>query len=174
MTQQEYRQKLKKYHICRECKKQDAYTLNGRTYCADCAEKIAERKRKERAKDGGLKNKIACKKWKEKNESEHRCKKCGRALADSYTYKTCEYCRAKQRERLRKRRIENGILPWDMRCNSDVCFQCGKKTPISGKRLCKECYESKLKVCMPQFEKMAEKGRDILRNQNKLFQKREL
>ena len=47
MTESEYRAKLKANHICRDCKKTDAYTLAGRTYCAECAEKwqIAKEKK---------------------------------------------------------------------------------------------------------------------------------
>lgn len=37
MTNAEWRKRLKAAHLCRECKKQDAYTLGGRTYCAECA-----------------------------------------------------------------------------------------------------------------------------------------
>ena len=48
MTESEYRAKLKAHHICRDCKQTDAYTLAGRTYCADCAQKMANRKREKR------------------------------------------------------------------------------------------------------------------------------
>lgn len=53
MTLQEYRKKQKKHHICRDCGNQDAFTLSGHTYCADCAEKQAAAKREQRAEDGG-------------------------------------------------------------------------------------------------------------------------
>ena len=48
MTTQEWRRKLKAAHLCRDCKKQDAYTLSGRTRCAECAEREAEAQRKRR------------------------------------------------------------------------------------------------------------------------------
>lgn len=32
MTEKEYRKKLKEAHICRDCKRQDAYTLAGRKW----------------------------------------------------------------------------------------------------------------------------------------------
>lgn len=94
MTLQEYRKKQKKYHICRDCGNQDAFTLSGHTYCAYCAEKQAAAKREQRAKDGGKKNQEACKKWRDKNIAEHKCVYCGRPLKENYKYKTCEYCRA--------------------------------------------------------------------------------
>lgn len=173
MTQKEYRKLLKQNHICRNCKKQDAYTLNGRTYCAECAEKNAEQKRNARKKDGGEKDRIACRKHQEKNRKEHKCVYCGRKLQEDYNYKTCVYCRAKNRKYLEQRRREAGMISWDMRCSSDICFQCGKNPPIEGKRLCKECYEKKVQTCMPIFEKMAWKGREILRSKNKLYQSKE-
>ena len=49
MTESEYRAKLKANHICRDCKQTDAYTLAGRTYCAECAEKMANRKKEKRS-----------------------------------------------------------------------------------------------------------------------------
>lgn len=103
MTKKEYRNLLKKHHFCRDCKKQDAFTLNGRTYCAECAEKIAERKRNERKKDGGEKERIACKKHREKNKKEHKCVYCGRKMPEDYNYKTCVYCRAIKRKSQKKR-----------------------------------------------------------------------
>lgn len=174
MTLQEYRKKQKKYHICRDCGNQDAFTLSGRTYCAECAAKQAAAKREQRAKDGGKKNQEACKKWRDKNIAEHKCVYCGRPLTENYKYKTCEYCRAKMRKRLEEKRRQDGVMTWDMRCSSDYCFQCGKNPPIEGGRLCEKCYEKKIKTCIPQFERMVEKGREITRKQNsRLFQKSE-
>ena len=39
MTQKEFRDLRKKAGVCRDCGKEDAYTMAGRTYCAECAEK---------------------------------------------------------------------------------------------------------------------------------------
>lgn len=39
MTESEFRALRKNAHICRDCGKEDAYTIYGRTYCFDCAEK---------------------------------------------------------------------------------------------------------------------------------------
>ena len=44
----ERRELLIKCHMCRECGKQDAYTLNGHTKCADCVERDTERRREQR------------------------------------------------------------------------------------------------------------------------------
>ena len=42
MTRVEWYHLLKERHICPSCKRQDAYTLAGRTYCMECAEKMRE------------------------------------------------------------------------------------------------------------------------------------
>lgn len=168
----DYRKLLKKHHICRDCKKQDAYTLAGRTYCAECAQKQAEAKRNEYARDRGKKNRIACQKWKQKNEEEHKCSYCGKQLPDDCKYKTCNYCRIKMRRYNKEYRRKKGSISWEMRMSSDYCFQCAKNKPLEGKRLCKECYEKKLEISMPYFETNAEKGREIVRQElNKLFPK---
>lgn len=38
----------KRLHLCRDCGKQDAYTMNGRSRCADCVERDTERRREKR------------------------------------------------------------------------------------------------------------------------------
>lgn len=55
MNRNEYNKLLKEHHICPRCKKQDAYTLAGRYYCAECAEKSAVASRKYRVGNGGEK-----------------------------------------------------------------------------------------------------------------------
>lgn len=35
----------KRLHLCRDCGKQDAYTMNGRPRCAECVERDTERNR---------------------------------------------------------------------------------------------------------------------------------
>ena len=72
MTESEYRAKLKANHICRDCKQTDAYTLAGRTYCAECAEKMANRKKEKRSEYREEYNaKMA--EYREKLIEENRC-----------------------------------------------------------------------------------------------------
>lgn len=44
----ERRELLRRLHFCRECGKQDAYTLNGRAKCAECVERDTELRRQKR------------------------------------------------------------------------------------------------------------------------------
>ena len=72
MTESEYREKLKAHHICRDCKQTDAYTLAGRTYCAECAEKMANRKKEKRQESREEYNAQMAEYWKKLIE-EKRC-----------------------------------------------------------------------------------------------------
>ena len=40
ITLKAFREIRKRAHVCRDCGKQDAYTLAGRTFCYDCTEEI--------------------------------------------------------------------------------------------------------------------------------------
>lgn len=94
MTVAEYRKRLKAAHLCRECKKVDAYTLGGRTMCAECAERHAARERARRA--AHIEDERA-----HKNEYRHQqrqqrreaglCSQCGRRMYDWHAM--CGRCR---------------------------------------------------------------------------------
>ena len=81
MTESEYRAKLKAHHICRDCKKTDAYTLAGRTYCADCAKKMANRKREKRT-DAREEYNANRAEYRKKLIEEKRSSLCGKKLSD--------------------------------------------------------------------------------------------
>lgn len=147
MTLKEYRQKLKEHHICRNCKKTDAFTLLGRTYCADCAEKLRLAKEKAR-QDPVKKEKMlqATKDWRERHEENHRCTRCGRYLFDGYNYKTCAECRLETKRSLQARRVAKyGVK--NERGKNGICWQCNKNPCIEGKKLCQSCYDKKLSYC---------------------------
>ncbi len=102
MTEKEYRHKLKQAHLCRDCKKQDAYTLGGRTYCFDCAEKQRLYKaemRKDPVKRVRMLEQHRAMQM--RYEQAHRCKLCGKSLPKDYKFKTCGLCRTRQRQALR-------------------------------------------------------------------------
>lgn len=136
------REYLKAIHRCRDCKKIDAYTLMGRTRCADCVAKETERKRISRNKDKEAEKQ---KKIREKRKEEHRCVYCGTKLNEEYRYATCNKCRNKQTEyqRTYKAKKFNSNFP---RGANSICFQCNKKPVIEGKKLCQECYEKKIEI----------------------------
>lgn len=136
----EWHRMQKEHHICKACGKQDAYTLNGRTYCAECAAKLAAYKRKWRAEHPGINAErmaVRRRKWKD----EGRCNYCGKVLQDK-SHKSCTECRAKMHK-------------WNMKRSADVnhprggngiCYQCNKRSVKDGFRLCEQCYGMKVAI----------------------------
>ena len=137
MTQKEFRAFRKKAGVCRDCGKEDAYTMAGRTYCAECAEK--DRLRKEEARK--------CPEKRQKMLTQHRemvarkkaagvCSCCGKRLA--VPGKTmCGICLWKQRSYQYARRHEQGQRTWTERTDGKGCFLCGKPC-VPGRKLCEK------------------------------------
>lgn len=153
MTVEEYRKKKKdesrrksrekniKEGRCRDCGKEDAFTIIGRTRCADCVEK--ERLAKKRDRQDEIKRefmRLQQKTVREKRIERGECPRCGRKY--SGPHKTCDYCRANGRNRKRDMNREKAATRgWSL------CYQCNKKEPLEGYKLCSECYEKKVKIC---------------------------
>lgn len=156
MTLAEFRALRKKAGICRDCGKEDAYTMIGRTYCFDCAEKQRLAKAKAR-KDPEKRQKMLDqhKAMTDRYESEHRCKTCGKKLSENYKYKNCERCRAKYRRALKKSREKIYGTP-NERGQNNICWQCNKNIVMKGKKICAECYSWKIPVCLANLEKSRE------------------
>lgn len=148
---------LKAHHRCTRCKKQDAYTLNGKTYCYECTEK--------RKEEYQLKKQKHAEWWKNYTSNlidKGLCPRC-RKPTDRQG-KICTECLAKRRvqtkakdiERRRKKQIENNInFP---RGENGFCYLCNKRPAMDGRRLCSECYD---KLCAN-----AAKGREHIDYQN--------
>lgn len=135
------REYLQSVHRCRDCKKIDAYTLNGRTFCADCVARNTELKKE---KYNSSKCKETQKKIREQRKSEHKCTRCGKKLKKGYKFLTCEQCRLETREskKIRYAKKTNCNLP---RGDNGMCWQCNKQPCIEGKYLCQSCYDEKMK-----------------------------
>ena len=139
----EWRRMQKAAHICRQCGETDAYTLMGRTYCAQCAEKNAAAKQNERDRKPGT-NAQNVRKCREKRRAEGRCDRCGKPKSDD-GYVLCGRCRGITRKQARERRIENGVnFP---RGANGYCWQCNKRMAATGYKLCEECLAAKRRVC---------------------------
>lgn len=141
MDKSEWRMMLKKNHICRDCRKQDAYTLAGRTYCYECAEKGRKRKAEARKDDEKREKMLESKRQQlARYIAQNKCVGCGKQLHNSR--RMCEPCYARQRKAMRKSRIKRGKPT--CRGLNGICYQCNKKPVIEGKKLCAECYAVKL------------------------------
>lgn len=134
---------------CVWCHKQDAFTLNGRTYCADCIEKAHSYRKKWEAKNS-VEISLKKKNLRAERADAGLCTKCGIKLPDNH-YKMCSSCRAYNTRRKREEMQRKGMMTITMkqeRSWDGFCYRCGnpvkqgetaRGTPI---RLCEQCYES--------------------------------
>lgn len=153
MTEKEWKDKLKANHICVNCKKTDAYTMAGRSYCAECAEKMAEKKRELRHDEAyRLKSLQDAAEWRKRMAEEHRCTRCGKTLPRGHGKKLCVECLVYSKRKCEERRRSKGVRTWDMRNEEGTCFICGKPS-IHGKRMCQSCYEQRLPGMMENLRK---------------------
>lgn len=136
---------LKALHLCTNCKKQDAYTLNGRWVCAECAEKRAGYERNKRiGTDYGHRiwEKVKVQQWERREQGV--CFRCGRKL-DNKRYKTCWRCRA--RDHKQKVKSYAPKTPLELRGKDGRCWTCNEKPVEPGFKTCPECH-AKLKAQM--------------------------
>jgi len=109
---------------CTECGAKDAFTMNGRWRCAECAEKANEYNSDyyKRNADGILGNRKALRSYRREN---HLCTECGRPLSPTYSFATCEGCRAANRRKRERLRREHGVIPRSEWRELGLCMRCG-------------------------------------------------
>ncbi len=132
----------KSQHRCKSCHGQDAYTLAGRTLCAECAEKNKVQKAayRERNRDRLSDTNTD---WYYRMKAEHRCVKCASPVEDPKRYVTCAACRAKQRRKHAEKRIAEGAnYP---RGDNGLCWLCNKRPALVDHGQCAECRELSLR-----------------------------
>lgn len=127
---------------CTLCGQQDAYTLNNRSLCAECAEKrrvLAANYRKanpERIKAYRVK-------YNKSRRAAGLCHTCGKATGNGRS--RCPRCQSKENRRRREKMREDGLanLP---RGENGICWTCNKRPALREKRLCGECMERQMGV----------------------------
>lgn len=135
---------LKACHMCKDCRKQYAFTLNGRTYCYECNEKRNAWQRQRYAE------KLAENKDYWKNRYAHRrsvgkCGKCGRDMQPGDTGSRCPICKGKNKKTYTEKYVRRRV--------GNVCYQCCNAPPMEGKKLCPECYARNLVICRAMNDK---------------------
>lgn len=135
MTDREYKVLLKKNHFCLDCRKQDAYTFAGRTYCYECSEKRRANARAYRATNHERLAEARRKRYMDR-KANRECVVCGRALRTLEMGVMCAGCEARNNNRTKK--AYNPKRAWNM------CCQCTKMPPLAGKKLCAECYDKNM------------------------------
>lgn len=136
-------------HRCFKCGEQDAFTLNGRRFCADCIYEINEKHRAAYARNPDRVNAYG-RKHRQKMISERRCAACGKPLPESERHKNCAACRAKQAARFIER---TGGLK--MRTENGLCYRCQKNPIMEGRTICESCYE----VLCEHVRRLKEQGK---------------
>ena len=130
------REIMKQRGRCILCRKEDAFTMNGRALCAECAEKNQRRLSTPEMK--AYVHKYNTERHARLTEA-HICTWCGIQMPEDYEYTRCPKCRTKQLILERARRTPK----WN---DPDLCSRCHKEPPIEGKKLCKACYEKALRA----------------------------
>lgn len=130
----------KKAHVCVKCGKEDAYTMNGRANCAECADKIRNWFREYRKDQSERERRVTYRREQRKRmEEEGKCIRCGKK--NTGTYKTCPRCLAKKRNYNRKKNQEKAATK-----GVTLCWQCNKEKMLPGYKLCSKCYDMKMKA----------------------------
>lgn len=139
---------------CAECGKEDAYTIGGRYYCADCAEKRrALEQQRDHAQANARRRDIRA-----DRREKGLCTECGAQLPSDDTHMLCPSCRALSRARNERKRRAQGIEPRSESYERGVCYKCqrpldGGMAEWSGRplRVCQACAE-KAKVSARRAE----------------------
>lgn len=123
---------------CTLCGKQDAYTLNDRSLCAECAEKrrvITANYRKAHMEQWKAKRA----EWDKSRRAAGLCHTCGKPVNNGKA--RCPLCQSKENRRNREKRLDDGLVNLP-RGENGICWTCNKRPALDGKRLCRECYEN--------------------------------
>lgn len=150
----ERRAYLKNLGRCTECRGQDAYTLNGRSRCAECNARHNERQKQERERrtpEQCERERQRKKDWRRKRLNAGLCVRCGRKVDRKGSL--CTRCLVRINGYAREHYREHHIGP--RRGDEGVCFVCLKPEVVPGLKVCTACHE--------QLRVAAEKGRQ---NQN--------
>lgn len=129
--------------VCPKCGKEDAFTMAGRTMCADCAERA--RVNMECRRSNPEKRAAICKsvqKLKQSRKDAGLCPDCGGSPMQGHV--KCVAC--VRRDRAYKRKHRGGPKP---RGQYGICWTCNKAEAITGKRLCQNCWEKAMKNMIP-------------------------
>lgn len=139
ITTKEWYHMKKAAGVCTKCRREDAYTMAGRSLCAECAQYGREIMAKMwRDPSGAAKERHRQRDAHRRDERRMAglCTLCGKEVETPYT--RCPNCRAKIRARKERKRREAGIMP---RGENGRCYLCNKAPALPGRRLCQACHD---------------------------------
>lgn len=138
-----------KCHLCRDCGKQDARTLNCYGYCYECKEKRNAWSREYREKNRERENAKRREKYAER-KANNLCGLCGHPMLIYDTHSTCPRCRGNAYKRF--------ISKYEPKRVGNVCHQCCNAPPMDGKKLCQSCYDRAVEICRQMRERKGAKA----------------
>ncbi len=137
----ELRAWLKSNKLCIVCGEMDAFTMVGRSLCADCADSANERIKKAYAAGYRTKRLAQAKEHREKRRVSGLCTRCG-GKRQNEKYKLCEECRREARRYYQKHKVENGHYTREL----GICYLCNREPELPGYRTCAACHQKMVKV----------------------------
>lgn len=124
---------------CTKCGKTDAYTLNGRSFCDECAEKERIRGResypKQKERHSARQRTVY-----QQRKTEGLCTRCGTKPAAEGRL-MCDICAARQKKQQIKDARRKGVISRDEARIVGICVRCMKNTAAPGSALCTACGE---------------------------------
>ena len=127
-----YKQLLKTWHFCLDCRQQDAWTFGGHSYCYECSEKRRIRAREWRKTHKDTKRVDRY----NKHKAEYKCVYCGKELSFLDTGVACFRCTSKRENKRRSK--------YEYKRVGGMCYQCCNAEPLPGKKLCANCYDKNM------------------------------
>lgn len=148
----EWNRRLKEAHMCRDCRKQDAYTFSGHVYCYECNQKRNEKAKRYREQNRESINRKRKQRY-DARKAEYRCVFCGREFGFLDNGSLCAWCKAKKTRHHERDKVSRRI--------GGVCFQCCENPPMDGKKLCAACYEKNMGKLKKMWDGRKRKGAEV-------------
>ena len=134
------REELRKLrHECTICGRIDAYTLNGRAACAECAQNERVRSREKHLKYNERINRKRRELYAQRR-ADGICTRCGKRKAGIENL-MCDICAAADRNRQKKAAHKKGTMSREEARDLGICIRCMKAEARPGYSLCADCGE---------------------------------
>lgn len=126
--------------VCTNCGQEDAFTMNGRAYCATCNDKKNAKQREKFNTNTNIRayNTKRCHERYYRFKNAGICVRCGKVKTVNGK-SICELCLGKDRMSYECNKPA-GVGYFD----ETMCRRCKKNLPIAGKKLCEDCYNKAL------------------------------
>ena len=146
---------------CLRCGKEDAYTINKHTYCADCTAWYCERGTKwAKANRQAINARNRARHAERKQNGE--CVLCGTKLINNGSYAVCQKCRQKSKVYKRKAYKAEGHISRAQAEYMGLCKRCCREPMMDGKKVCEKCYNDLVRASAAAVE-LRRKRRDEAR-----------